>query len=216
MPNPELVSYLQEQTQQGVSAQVLRESLMEAGWHEMDIENALHDVAAGLHPATPGASIHEDLAQVRGMVAHLAARVGNIEAMLPSSFIGPDHELPAPTSHSLFWRVCSLIATVALTIWLGTFFTQLIAGYSITRVDLAIILGAGSVLLFVIAIMFVRHNCTWNASLMTAYAVTSGAAGVWLAWKAQSIEWTVALALGAFLFAILWVMAMWIRRYKAS
>lgn len=82
MPESELVDYIQEQTQQGVTAEHLRISLMEAGWHEADINNALHDVAAGLHPATPGASIHEDLAQVRGMVAHLATRVHSIEATL--------------------------------------------------------------------------------------------------------------------------------------
>jgi hypothetical protein len=117
MPNSQLVSYLQEQTQQGASAQMLRESLMEAGWPELEIDNALHDVAAGLHPATPGASIHEDLAQVRGMVAHLAARVKTLEArLLPSEFIGPDHELPAPTRHiarRIFW-IMALITLFAL------------------------------------------------------------------------------------------------------
>ena len=80
--DPELISYIRQQTQEGVTAHELRETLMEAGWGELDVDNALHDVAAGLRPVTEGASIHEDLAQVRGMVAHLASRIQKLEARL--------------------------------------------------------------------------------------------------------------------------------------
>lgn len=55
MPHPDLVAYIQQQIQKGMSAQTLRESLMEAGWQERDIENALNDVAAGSHPTAPRA-----------------------------------------------------------------------------------------------------------------------------------------------------------------
>src|SRR4030042_2229232 len=85
MTVPEMIEYVRQQSQAGVSAQELRETLMAAGWSELDVENALHDVAAGLQPVTIGASIHEDLAQVRGLVAHLTTRVGRLEARLATS-----------------------------------------------------------------------------------------------------------------------------------
>ncbi len=85
MPAPELLDYIREQTRQGLTAQDIRATLMESGWSERDVENAFHDVAAGLEPLTRGASIHEDLAQVRGMVAHLAARVRTLEFRLTAA-----------------------------------------------------------------------------------------------------------------------------------
>lgn len=93
----DLNSYVRQQTQNGVTANELRETLMEAGWAELDIDNALHDVAAGLRPVTEGASIHEDLAQVRGMVAHLASRVKMLETRLVQAPVMPPMELTAGT-----------------------------------------------------------------------------------------------------------------------
>ena len=78
----DLITYIRRETQNGVTAHELRETLMEAGWNELDVDNGLRDVAAGLRPVTEGASIHEDLAQVRGMVAHLASRVNTLEIRL--------------------------------------------------------------------------------------------------------------------------------------
>jgi hypothetical protein len=101
--DPDLIAYIRQETQDGVTANELRETLMEAGWNELDVDNALHDVAAGLRPVTEGASIHEDLAQVRGMVAHLAVRVQKLEVQfiaapaaltLPAGTNVPARELP--------------------------------------------------------------------------------------------------------------------------
>ena len=93
--DPDLIAYIRQETQDGVTAHELRETLMEAGWSELDVDNALHDVAAGLRPVTEGASIHEDLAQVRGMVAHLASRVQKLETRLTA--VPATLSLPAGT-----------------------------------------------------------------------------------------------------------------------
>ncbi|HUO75838.1 MAG TPA: hypothetical protein VMU12_02925 [Candidatus Paceibacterota bacterium] len=117
--DPDLIVYIRQQTQDGVTANELRETLMEAGWNEIDVDNALHDVAAGLRPVTEGASIHEDLAQVRGMVAHLASRVKTLETRLaqapampmapglPAGTGSPARELPR--GHRRFATAMSVI-----------------------------------------------------------------------------------------------------------
>lgn len=126
MSHQDLVLYIREQTQQGVTAEVLRQKLMEAGWRELDIANALHDVAAGLRPVSEGASIHEDLAQVRGVVAHLATRMKALEVHLASASLAlpVGTELPKPppappmlpTGRSTHWRSILLRVLLTLTI----------------------------------------------------------------------------------------------------
>lgn len=228
MPDTELVDYIQEQTQQGVTAQDLRVSLMEAGWHESDINNALHDVAAGLHPATPGASIHEDLAQVRGMVAHLATRVHSIEATLASAgalgaqrqllsgTIGPDHEISAPKRHHWFGRMVTLFALVALFGFVGSYASNLVARNALAPLDQLIIAAALGALLLVGAIIAMRRHNAWTASLLTASALTLWGVDGLISWRAYHyMEWTTAVALGVLLVVIAVVMGTWIHRYSA-
>ncbi len=121
--DPELITYIRQQTQDGVTAHELRETLMEAGWNELDVDNALHDVAAGLKPVTEGASIHEDLAQVRGMVAHLASRVQKLEtrlsaapasSTLPAGTDVPARELPRPHSRGRWALAMLMVSLVAV------------------------------------------------------------------------------------------------------
>lgn len=119
--DPDLISYIRTQTQEGVTAHELRETLMEAGWSELDVDNGLHDVAAGLKPVTEGASIHEDLAQVRGMVAHLASRVKVLEARLtqvPMAVPLPPPPLALPRGHRRL-AVALMGLTVAFVGFLG-------------------------------------------------------------------------------------------------
>ena len=225
MPDSELVDYIQEQTQQGVTAQDLRVSLMEAGWHESDISNALHDVAAGLHPTTPGASIHEDLAQVRGMVAHLASRVHSIEATLASSgalsaqgqlssgTLGADHELPAPERHRWFSSASMLVVLVALFALVGSYSSDLVSRHALAPVDQLIIVASVAVLLLIAAVVSMRRHLAWVASLLTASAVTLWGMDVFLSWRVYGdMEWSVALALGVLLLVLTFAMGRWIAR----
>ncbi len=231
MAVPELVDYIQEQTQQGESAQNLRESLMEAGWQELDIENALHDVAAGLHPATPGASIHEDLAQVRGMVAHLADRVKGIEATLassialpaqpqigvqrelPSSFIGPDHELTAGHSRHTLARAVSLVVALGVAVLLGVYVTSLVSLHALAPLDQIVIAAAGGAFLIVMAGISMRRGHAWASSLLTAGAVALWATDALVSWRVYHyMDWMTATALCVLLLVATLVMGRWIGR----
>ncbi len=228
MLDSELVDYIQEQTQQGVTAQDLRVSLMEAGWHESDINNALHDVAAGLHPTTPGASIHEDLAQVRGMVAHLATRVHSIEAtlasvggratqeQLPSGTLGPEREISAPKQYHWFGHTVMLLGLIALFGFVGSYTTDLVTRYSFTPPNQLVIAAVVGALLLLGAMMAMRRHRIWTASLLTASAVTLWGMDGLISWRVYHyMEWTTAAALGVLLVVIAVVAGTWIARYSA-
>ena len=227
MPDSDLVDYIQEQTQQGATAQNLRVVLMEAGWHESDINNALHDVAAGLSPATPGASIHEDLAQVRGMVAHLATRVHSIEStlasvgslgmqeQLPSGTLGPGYEISAPKRPHWFGRTVMLLTLIGLFVFVGSYTTGLVTRQSGAPLEQLVIVAAVGALLLVSAIAAMRRRNTWAASQLTASAVTLWGVEVLISWRVYHfMEWTTAMALGVFLVVIAIVSGTWVHRYS--
>ncbi len=227
MPIAELVDYIQAQTQEGVSAQELRVSLMEAGWHEVDIENALHDVAAGLHPATPGASIHEDLAQVRGMVAHLAARMKDLEGtiaafasspqrlalepqgQLPSAFIGAERELP-PAPVSLFSRALTFTLTLLGSIGLARYGVSLVQRQQVALQDFHIIVGAFGLLALVLSVVLIRQGRAWSGMMTCITALTVWLIDIDLAWRTyHSIGWMVGVALVLLCCAIAFVIRRW-------
>lgn len=219
MPISELVDYIRTETQEGATADALRVTLMEAGWQEVDIDNALHDVAAGMYPATPGASIHEDLAQVRGMVAHLATRVKGLEATLatfatlPSTFIGADHELAGPSRASLARKVITTIVFVLSAGALGLYVTNLVNDNALAPRDMLIIAGALGALCFVISFIRMRRGHAWSAALFCAGAIALWAADTIVAWRAyRFLEWSVAAALGVLLIVLAIVMGRWIAR----
>ena len=211
MTDPELVTYITEQTQEGISAQVLREALMERGWHERDIENAMHDVAAGLHPATPGASIHADLAQVRGMVAHLAGRVKTLEARLASIGALPmQRELPAAHYHHPWVRrFASLFIAIGVFVGLGI----LAAWSTLAPTDQATIaLGAGIVLLLA-GYVSLRHGWAWAFSSLSYSAIAIFALVTWRAYHLYAaMEWFTALGLAVLGLVLLSVMERWVTR----
>lgn len=227
MPIPELVDYVRTQTQGGVAAEDLRVALMEVGWHELDIENALHDVAAGLHPTTPGASIHEDLAQVRGMVAHLAKRLKGVEAQLaslpsaralpvqaqlPSTFIGADHELPIRRSRFLR-RGISLLASVVLFVCVGVYTRGLVASQTLLPIEYLLGVVVVGCVLMVASIMCMRSGRGWAASLTAAGGLTLWMTSTYLAWYVyHSISWIVAAALAVLFIVLAFVLNRWISR----
>lgn len=219
----ELVTYLREQTQQGVPADVLRQTLMEAGWLELDIENALHDVAAGMTPLSEGVSLHEDVSQVRAMVAHLASRVRTIEARLtaggalpmqgelPSGTIGPERELKAGHRRHLMWKIVSVVGVFVLFAGIG-FYMRLsdVRVTPMTQLSVAVLVGILSLGAGVIAM---RRHHAWIASLGTAIAVAAWTLTTYVAWQTyHSLEWATAVAIGVFLLVLTVVMGRWIDR----
>lgn len=214
MPHPDLAVYIREQTQQGVSAAALRETLMESGWREVDIENAFHDVAAGLSPVTMGASIHEDLAQVRGMVAHLAGRVRTVEAQLTSAgllpmqgelsggSLAPEHALAAPQLH--WGRFMLWLLGVSAILMLGGFQLMRLVATGALSVPMALVIPSGVAAGMALAGFFaIRARklgaaIVWWASAIGSWAVVAG-----VAWRgAHILEWTTALALGVLLIVL--------------
>jgi hypothetical protein len=221
MVDPELIDYIRSQSQQGVPAPMLREALMSAGWAEHDIENALHDVAAGMHPVTAGASIHEDLAQVRGLVAHLAGRVQRLEVRLASAGPpvagmlearpSPEETLPAPRKRqSGFWKSLSAAVVLAAVAW----FVELqVAESTDGPMTLFISLAALGVLSLAFAYRSMRRGARSTATVLTAVALGLWALTTWHAWYTYHyFVWTVALALGILYVVIALVMGVWIER----
>jgi hypothetical protein len=221
MVDPELIDYIRAQSQQGVPAPMLRESLMEAGWAEHDIENALHDVAAGMRPVTAGASIHEDLAQVRGLVAHLASRVHRLEvrltAAMPSAGLlearpGPDETLPAPRSvgGSGIGKAIAAAVFLAAAAW---FVEMRVAASDAVPVRLFVSLAALGVLSIVLAYGTMRRGAHATASALTATALGLWALATWHVWNTYHVvSWGIALALGILYLVIALVMGVWIER----
>lgn len=223
MPLTELIDYIREQTQQGVSAEALREELMEAGWHETDIENALHDVAAGLHPVTAGASIHEDLAQVRGMVAHLATRVRTLEARLvatdmlaapvplsglPGGTLEPSHTLSM--AHRPVRQVVLTVALALLCAVAGWYAASLLPRSSAAPITWLWAAAAVGLVLLAGSVILMRRGRQWGASILAALAVSVWAVDTVIAWRFwRLMEWTTALALGVLLLVIAVVAARW-------
>lgn len=214
MAFPELISYISEQTQQGIPAQVLREALLESGWREYDIENAFHDVAAGLNPLTEGASLHEDVSQVRSMVTHLAARIKNLEAVLASAGVLPmQSELPAGLGDPsrtlssaqnprgalvIAFLSVGLISVVASWLAMAVFIRQSLAPF-----DQATIAEGIGVASLIIGLVMMRMRYAWSAALWVGTSIVVWATTIWLAWRDyQAMEWTTALALGVLLIVL--------------
>jgi len=231
MPISELVDYVRTQTQEGVTAEDLRVALMEAGWQEFDVDNALHDVAAGLSPTTPGASIHEDLAQVRGMVAHLATRLKGVEArlasiselptqqslpaqaQLPSGYVGTDHQLADRPHKSVFVRILSTVVAAGLAVGTGIYVTDVVRRSDVAPMSHLLFAGGLGALLLLCAVVVMRKGRGWAASMLSAGGLTLLATDIVVAWRVYHyMEWTVVLALGILFVVIAVVMGRWIQR----
>lgn len=223
MTHTDLVSYIREQTQNGISAEGLRIALMEAGWREADIENALHDVAAGLHPVTAGASIHEDLAQVRGMVAHLANRVRTLEARLTGAPLAlpMEGELPGgvplalpPPAPTPFWprHIIAILFGWVTFLFVGQFATDWATGAGLLPADQALFTAVLGASVLVGAYILMRLRSAWLASLATDGALGVLASAISVAYDDHMIEFSTAAALGVLLLVLLVVMERWIDR----
>ena len=220
--DPELVDYIRAQSALGVPAPMLRETLMGAGWAEHDIENALHDVAAGMHPVTMGASIHEDLAQVRGMVSHLATRVQRLESRLvsadapPAGMLearpSPSETLPSPRKgRSGLWSSLGAAAVLAAVAW----FVELkVAETTEGPTSLFVSLAAAGILALAMAYRSMRRGARNAATALTALALGLWALATWHAWNTYHyFPWHIALGLGILYVVIALVMGVWVERF---
>jgi hypothetical protein len=211
-----LVAYIAKETRDGIGADILRQTLMEQGWSKTDIDNALHDVAAGLAPATTGVSIHEDLAQVRGMVAHLAGRVRMLE--LGGQARLPDGQalLLAPRARGIPFGIRHAVALVIAGIALLLVYrsvTFLIAQDVLAPLwQISVLAGLGVVLL-AIALVTMRARRAWVASLTADTGIAILAVAGWTGYAVYHMMGrTTALALGVLLAVALVVMESWIDR----
>ena len=232
MPIPELVEYIRDQTREGVAAQDIRAELLSVGWLESDIENGLHDVAAGMTPITSGASIHEDLAQVRGMVAHLAARLKGLEttlaslassgvpalraqAQLPSAFIGVERELPVRKAPNKVLRTMLFLLDLILSMQFVQYWANQVDTHSLAMQDFHVIVIASTVMLAISSIILLRRGDIWIATLLGGSALALALTEVMLSWQTyNAIGTMVALALLALLVVSAIVFYRWSIRFS--
>lgn len=228
MVPPDLVDYIREQTSAGVPAQELRAALMETGWSERDVENALHDVAAGLEPLTSGASLHEDVAQVRGMVSHLASRVQRLEAHLVSAGAlsapaelgagtgAPERELPSGRGSGVVMKAATALAAAAVLATYGRLFQTAVSASDSAPVGLLQGAALAGILLLVGAWRLMRRH-PWGAQVFAASAAAVWAVAVWHAWRTYHyMEVSTASAIGVLLLVLLLVIGRWVDRYRRS
>lgn len=224
MTDPDLIAYIRQQSAQGVTAQTLREELLASGWREEDIENALHDMAAGLHPVTAGASLHEDLAQVRGIVSHLASRVQRLEARLAVS-LAPSRELasgalpkemlPAPRKRVGAGIMVTLFIVGAVLF--GWYMTELVVQNPQVPTLVLLTIAGISTIFFLGAFLAMRRNKGWLAALLISSGSIAGAADVWVAWRTyQVMEAQTAIGVFVLIAVLVTVMGRWINRFQAQ
>ncbi|MBP6886066.1 MAG: hypothetical protein KBC02_02380 [Candidatus Pacebacteria bacterium] len=204
MPSSELIDYIRSQTQEGASLATIRADLVAAGWPSNDVDDGVHAVASDLHPLTPGASIHEDLAQVRGVVAYLSARLKTAEdtvarltaatthnalgmqSSLPSSWIGPERELGAPHRGSILRAFASLLA-LCLGIGSVTYGVQLVQREIVYRSDFSIILGACVLFSGIAAVFVARRGSGYLSRALSLLTISLGLTYVYFLWASFTV-----------------------------
>jgi len=208
MAYQELDAYIAGQVAQGLDAQTIKKAVLEAGWLEIDVDNALRDVAADAIPAT-AVSAHDDIVRMRNALNSLDERVKHLEsrlsaapeATLPSGTIGPERELPEPPAKGKR-RIMAWIGLSLLFILIGYVGMKSIVQDAITPVSR---LWAEAFVGFTLASAgFVsgRMKKRGAANLLTGTGLAFAALATVGAWYLNYIEWSVALAVGALLVTL--------------
>lgn len=200
MPSSELIDYIRSQTQEGASLATIRADLVAAGWQLVDVDDGFHAVASDLHPLTPGASIHEDLAQVRGVVAYLSARLKSaedtvalltaatshnalgVQSSLPSSWIGPERELGAPPRAGSIHRAFASLLALCLGIGSVAYGIQLVQREIVYRSDFSIMLGACILFSGIAAIFVARRGSGYLSRALSLLTISLGLTYVYYLW----------------------------------
>ncbi len=227
MPSSELIDYIRSQTQEGASLATIRADLVAAGWPSNDVDDGVHAVASDLHPLTPGASIHEDLAQVRGVVAYLSARLKTAEdtvarltaatthnvlgmqSSLPSSWIGSERELGAPPRAGSIRRVFASLLALCLGIGSVAYGIQLVQREMVYRSDVSIMLGACILFSGIAAIFVARRGGGYLSRSLSLLTISLGLTYVYFLWASFD---TIGILGALAAMAVSLVYALWMHR----
>lgn len=208
MAYQELDEYIAAQIAQGVDAGTIKRALLEAGWFQVDVDNALRDVAADAVP-TAAVSLRDDVVRMRHAVVSLDQRVRRLEgrlaaapeATLPPGTIGPDHELPAPHPRT-FRGVLVMCVLAAAFVVIGYAGMASIFQESITpaaRIWAEVIIGGVMTGAGFIAGRMHRRGA---ANLLTGTGLAFAALATVGAWYVNYVNVGVAAALGGLLVTL--------------
>ena len=209
MAYQELDAYVAEQIAQGVDAQTIKGALLEIGWKEVDVDNALRDVAADAVPNT-AVSVHDDILRMRHAVNALDKRVRLLETRLAASSgeggdpvtHGSHHGATTQGQRGHSRRIVTYAGLAVLFMAIGYAGMSTIVSDSVTPVSRiwaevtvgGVLASAG----FVTGRMKKRSvaNLLTGAGLSLAALATVGA------WYVNYLDWSIAVALGALLVTL--------------
>lgn len=208
MTYKELDAYVAEQFGQGADAETVKRALLEAGWSEADVDNALRDVMADAVPVA-AVSVHDDIVRMRHAMNDLDRRVRRLEtslaaapsATLPSGRADVEHALPASrkgrVKSMLLWAVLAAVFVLIGYGGMASFVKDAVT--PVTRVwaeaAIGIVLASGG---FVTG----RMKRRGLANLLTGTGLAFVALATVGAWYLNYIEWSVAVALGGLLLTL--------------
>ncbi|HXV26545.1 MAG TPA: hypothetical protein VD862_00740 [Candidatus Paceibacterota bacterium] len=219
MSFPELSEYVTDQITRGVSAQTVREALIEAGWRSVDADNALRDAAAHAAPVAT-LTVQDDLSRIRHAVNDLGQRVSRLEgsltgvaapATLPDAFIGPEREL-APGRPRVI-RLFGLLGLAVLFAAAGYWGMMLISTESWTPAGRIWAEAGAGTLLAVAGFAAGRRGSRGTANILTGVGLALGALATVGGWYLNYLEWSVAVALGALLVTLALVLGRFYDRW---
>lgn len=212
MAYQELDVYIAEQIGKGLDAQSVKRTLLEAGWLEADVDNALRDVAADAIPTT-SVAVHDDVVHMRRTLNDLEKRVQALEsqvaaapeAMLPSGTADAGHALPQPPGRALR-KTLTWIGLTVLFLLIGYVGMRSITQDAITpvsRIWAEVFVGTVLASAGFVSGRMKKHSA---ANWLTGTGLAFGALATVGAWYLNYLDWSVALALGALLVTLALVM----------
>lgn len=231
MAYQELDAYVTEQILQGIEAQTIKESLLGIGWKEIDVDNALRDVAADAVP-TGAVSVHDDMLRMRSAVNELNKRVHLLEARLASSSSDSD----SVEKHTAAFPVEAVSAQAQAPVR-GASPSRRIVTYAGLAVLFALIGYAGMASIFQDSVTPVsriwaqvvvggvlasagfvtgRMKKRTMANFLTGTGLALVALATVGAWYVHYMGWSVAVALGALLVTLALVMGRFYDQWALS
>lgn len=216
MAYQELDVYVAEQIAQGLDAQTIKHALLTAGWLEVDVDNALRDVAARAIPKIVS-SDHDELVRVHHALNALDQRVERLETNLvaapeatlpsgqvpnlPSGTVSRDMGLAMPAKLTVR-RAFMWVALAGVFVLIGYVGMASILQDSLTPVSR--IWAEATIGLTLAAAGFISGKVRKRgaANILTGTGLAFVSLATVGAWYLNYMEWTVAAALGALLVTL--------------